>query len=175
MRYLERAKYTHDGDPASGKYFPMMVAAVQRQSTGLGRAPVVAIHRTYLALDGSGKAPVETPKKMLGPFAGGAIRFAPAGHEIGLAEGIETALSVISARPGLAVWAAGSLEGLAAVAIPAGVWRIRLLMDSDMKDPAIGDRVIVKASARYGAGGISTHVARAPAGMDFNDVLTGAT
>jgi putative DNA primase/helicase len=50
-------------------YLPAMVAAVQ-QADGA----IVAIHRTFLKPDGSGKANVERQKMMLGPCVGGAVR-----------------------------------------------------------------------------------------------------
>ena len=36
----------------------------------------IALHRTYLADDGSAKAPVDNPRKMLASIAGGAVRLA---------------------------------------------------------------------------------------------------
>ena len=44
-----------------------MVALVTRGSDGTP----VAIHRTFIALDGVGKAPVDQAKMMLGPCRGG--------------------------------------------------------------------------------------------------------
>jgi hypothetical protein len=52
----------------------------------------IALHRTYLADDGSAKAPLENPRKMLGSVAGGAVRLGDLTEAglLGLAEGIET-------------------------------------------------------------------------------------
>ena len=47
-----------------------MVALVSR---GPNDAPT-AIHRTFLARDGGGKAPIDPAKMMLGPCRGGAVR-----------------------------------------------------------------------------------------------------
>ena len=49
-----------------------MVALVTR---GIDDVPL-AIHRTFLARDGFGKAPVNPQKMMLGPCRGGAVRLA---------------------------------------------------------------------------------------------------
>ena len=49
-----------------------MVALVTHAVTG----EPVAIHRTFLAPDGHGKAPVEPNKMMLGPTRGGVVRLA---------------------------------------------------------------------------------------------------
>ena len=56
----------------SGGIWPAMVALVT--SGADGRPP--AIHRTFLARDGGGKAPVDPEKMMLGPCRGGAVRLA---------------------------------------------------------------------------------------------------
>jgi DNA primase len=69
---------------------PAMVAAVQN----VGGA-VVAIQRTFLLPDGSGKAAIDRPKCALGPVGQGAVCLAPAGMVTGLAEGVETGLSAI--------------------------------------------------------------------------------
>jgi hypothetical protein len=49
-----------------------MVALVTRGADGTP----LAIHRTFLARDGGGKAPVDPQKMMLGPCRGGAVRLA---------------------------------------------------------------------------------------------------
>jgi hypothetical protein len=97
-----------------GRQIPAMVAGVQDES-GL----VVAVHRTFLGLDGC-KAPVSNPKKMLGPVWTGAVRFRPAASHIMLCEGIETGLSVWMAlrkrrrhTGDYAIWAALSLGNIA--------------------------------------------------------------
>ena len=60
----------------SGGIWPAMVALVTEGADGTP----LAIHRTFLARDGSGKAPVDPQKMMLGPCRGGAVRLAPAGR-----------------------------------------------------------------------------------------------
>src|SRR5690606_8114568 len=74
-----------------GGCFPAMVALV----TDLFGNPV-AIHRTYLNHDGSGKAPVRKPKMMLGPCKGNAVRLAPNTGKLMVGEGIETCLSAMA-------------------------------------------------------------------------------
>jgi hypothetical protein len=54
----------------SGSLWPAMVALV---ANGMDGTPI-AIHRTFLAQDGRGKAPVNPQKMMLGPCGGGAVR-----------------------------------------------------------------------------------------------------
>ena len=57
----------------SGGIWPALIALVTR---GVDDVPL-AIHRTFVARDGSGKAPVDPAKMMLGPCRGGAVRLAP--------------------------------------------------------------------------------------------------
>lgn len=58
--------------------------------------PRLAMHRTYLRRDGSGKADVEPTKAMLGKVMGGAVRLTDTSGPLVVAEGIETALSLAS-------------------------------------------------------------------------------
>ena len=60
----------------SGARWPAMVALVTHGDTGLP----LAIHRTFLARDGFGKAPVDPQKMMLGPCRGGAVRLGEPGR-----------------------------------------------------------------------------------------------
>jgi phage/plasmid primase-like uncharacterized protein len=107
--------------------YPAMVARVTSAQGGL-----VSLHRTYLTREGR-KAPVECQKKTMtpcGPMQGGAIRLFPAGPELGLTEGIETALAVRQ-RTGMPVWAALSASLLGRWEPPAGVRLVVIWADLD--------------------------------------------
>src|SRR5262249_57871642 len=56
----------------SGGIWPAMVALVTQGADH----EALAIHRTFLALDGGGKAPIDPQKMMFGPCRGGAVRLA---------------------------------------------------------------------------------------------------
>lgn len=90
----------------SGQFFPCFLGAIQD-----ARGQVTGIERTWLARDGSAKAPIGKAKKMAGEAWGGCTRLARAAPEIALAEGRETALSVMQAT-GLPTWAHLSLGNL---------------------------------------------------------------
>jgi putative DNA primase/helicase len=98
--------------------------------TGPDGAPSI-LHRTYLTVDGH-KAPVIEPRRLMpGTFAkGAAIRLAPAGDALGIAEGIETALSA-SALFGMPCWAAVNAGMLAAWQPPSEAKRIIIFGDND--------------------------------------------
>ena len=129
---------------------------------------VVAVHRTFLKADGSGKAPVSQNKIMLGPCSGGAVRLALAGDELVLAEGIETALSVLQAN-GKPTWATLSTSGLKAVILPPEVKTVIIAADGD--EPGL--KAAEEAASRFYREGRKVRIARPPRGWDFNDVLQG--
>ena len=90
----------------SGGTWPAMVAQVTR---GSDDTPL-AIHRTFLARDGVGKAPVDPSRMMLGPCRGGAVRLGAPGEVLMVGEGFETCLAAMPAT-GHPAWAALSPRG----------------------------------------------------------------
>ena len=86
-----------------------MVALV---TDGIANKPV-AIHRTFLARDGNGKAPVDPTKMMLGPCRGGAVRLGQGDRVMVVGEGIETVLSAMQ------LWELGGLSALSASGLRA--------------------------------------------------------
>ena len=150
----------------SGGRWPAMVALLTR---GADDAPI-AIHRTFLARDGTSKAPIEPAKMMLGPCRGGAVRLGPITDRLLVAEGIENALSAMQAT-GQAAWAALSASGLRALELPVEARDVVVLADGD--EP--GEAAAHDAARRWKRGGRRVRIARPPRGFDFNDVLLGRT
>lgn len=101
---------------------PAMIAAVE---TDLG---VVAVQRTFLDLHQITRRPMRRSKVALGRMGGGAIRLAAATTVLGIAEGIEDAMSAMEWF-GTPTWAAGGVERLASIDIPAQVKHIILYGD----------------------------------------------
>jgi hypothetical protein len=126
----------------------------------------IAVHRTYLARDGIGKAPVERQKMMLGPCHGGAVRLAVPGRVLMVGEGIETCLAVMQ-QTGQSAWAALSTSGLRTLALPQDVREVIVLADGD--DP--GEAAALDCALRWKREGRRVHIARPPRGMDFNDMI----
>ncbi len=146
----------------TGLLLPAMVAAV----TVCPGDEIVAIHRTFLKADGSGKAPITQNKMMLGPCAGGAVRLAASGDELVLAEGLETAMSVLQAT-GKPTWATLSTSGLKAVRLPPEARKLIIAADGDQP----GEDAAMIAADRIVAEGRRVKIARPPWGLDFNDLL----
>jgi hypothetical protein len=150
----------------SGGVWPGMVALVTR---GADNAPL-AIHRTFIAPDGAGKAHVKTAKMMLGPCRGGAVRLAEAGGLLMVGEGIETCLAAMEAT-GHPAWAALSTSGLRVLGLPHTVREVIVLADGD--DP--GEAAAEECARRWKYEGRRVRIARPPRGQDFNDLLMGRT
>jgi putative DNA primase/helicase len=146
----------------SGSVWPAMVALVTHGVTG---SPI-AVHRTFLAQDGGGKAPVDPVKMMLGPCRGGAVRLGELGAVLMVGEGIETCLAAMQVT-GNAAWAALSTSGLRSFELPRDIRDVIVLADGD--EP--GEAAAQDCARRWKREGRSVRIARPPQGMDFNDLL----
>jgi DNA primase len=147
-------------DPRDPTEWPAMVAAV----TNLDKE-VVAIQRTFLRPDGAGKAPIDRPKRALGPVGLGAVRLGPASELVGLAEGIETGLSALELFR-VPVWCALGAN-LARVTLPGSIKRVALFADHG----AAGEAAAAKALATFRSERRQVVVRFSPTGNDWNDHL----
>lgn len=180
LRFEARGEH-YDGDTGEFTTWPAMVSAMTRGSK------VVGLHRTFLAPDGSGKAPVSPAKKMFGSVRGAAIRLtagpsglspakaAKAGRTdpLMIGEGIETTATCAVARPDLRAWAAGSLSLMGLLEWPACASAVVLLRDNDWKPEAQKAFAAVEAHWRGQAKGRPVAVAASAQGSDFNDWVKG--
>lgn len=131
---------------------------------------VAGVHVTYLRPDGSGKADVLSPKKMHGIKKGGAVRLTEAGPVLAVAEGIETALSVLEAHPDLSVWAALDAGNLKVLQLPHDVREVLICADNDAS--GAGQKAAQAAADRWVGEDREVSIALPPEpGTDFNDVL----
>lgn len=161
LRFLPRARH-----PEAEGLFPALLALVRRATDG----EPVAVHRTYLRSDGSGKAALDPPKASFGPVAGGVVMLhaAPTTGPLVLSEGIETALAA-SALLGAPAWSCISASNLAALALPATARDLIIAADADPP----GRRAAWTAARRWKAEGRRVRVAIPDAdGEDFNNVLS---
>lgn len=147
--------------------YPAMIAAVTRWPS----SDVVAVHRTHLKPDGSGKIDHPQARMMLGDATGGAVQLAPSGRRLALAEGIETALSVQQATV-LPVWACLSTSGLQSAQVPDTVREVLICADHD----GPGLKAAHAAAERFHHAGKRARIALPPhTGTDFNDMLKGGS
>lgn len=159
LRYHPRTP--HGPGPVT-VFRPALIAAV-RDESGL-----VAVHRTFLDARRSCLAPLEEPRCGLGRFGRGAVRLGGIAARLGLAEGIETALST-SLLFGLPCWATLGTERFRRVALPPEVKELVLFLDND----AGGRRAETLAREAFAHLPIEPRYPRR-AGDDWNDVLRAA-
>jgi hypothetical protein len=164
--------------PQEERTFPALVALVTNAATG----QPMTLHRTWLAPDGSGKAPVEKPRLLLKGHdkAGGVVRLFPDENVtsgLAVAEGLETALAAAAAFT--PIWAALDAANLATFPVLPGVDCLTILTDHDRLNPRTGRRAGMEAARecarRWVAAGAEVRVWRSPVeGEDFADFATGA-
>jgi putative DNA primase/helicase len=157
LRFLSLVRHS-----PSNQLLPAMIAAV---TVWPERRPC-AVHRTFLARDGNGKAAVDTPRMTLGPCRRGAVRLAEATDKLMVGEGIETVLAAMQAT-GRPAWAALSTGGLRALDLPPHVKEVIILADADRP----GEEAAQYAATRWVREGRRVRIARPPQGRDFNDLL----
>jgi hypothetical protein len=138
---------------------------------------IIGLQRIYLAPDSEqpdriGKAPIASPRKMLGRMAGGTVRLAPIRDDglLALSEGIETGLAAMTACPGVPVWAALSTTGLEQVRLPPEARRVLILADHDASGAGLR-AAEAAASILRGQGRAVAITLPAEPGQDINDVL----
>ena len=155
-------RYRAETSHPSGAFLPAMIALIYD-----GAGAISAVHRTYLTSDGY-KASVDPVKASLGSFAGGAIRLDPAGPEMVIGEGLETAASAGFVL-GLPAWAAVACGNLrSSMVLPPTVKTVVIAADHD----GPGRRAAHGAAARWKAEGRAVRIATPDrTGADFNDLL----
>jgi hypothetical protein len=156
LRFHPRAP--HGPQPLT-RYRPALIAAV-RDDSGL-----VGIQRTFLDHRSANR---RLDRCGLGPFGSGAVRLGGIAPRLGLAEGIETALSA-SALFGVPCWATLGTERFGLIALPPEVDELLLFLDHDRG----GRRAEMLASRTFAHGRIEARYPNLP-GEDWNDVLCSA-
>jgi putative DNA primase/helicase len=150
------------GPKGAVRFLPALVAAVRND------AGVLALNRTFLDLGNDRLASFEQPKRSLGSPGSGSVRLAfPRGGRLGLAEGVESALSVMQLF-GIPCWATLGNERFGLVTIPESVRELYLFVDNDAGGRLAEERAL-EAHAREGR----RIVTRPPPrnGDDWNDEL----
>ena len=145
-----------------GRTMPAMICAVQD-----GGGAITAIHKSYLSTDGANarRRAGSKIKLSLGPLRAGAVRLQPAGAVLGLAEGVETALSA-SALFGVPTWAVLARR-FHAVALPECVKEVWIFSDNGRDGTASGER----GAAHFQEAGYFVRLKRPPEqDGDFDDL-----
>lgn len=147
----------------SGQKPPALVA-VMRDKNG----EQVGIHRTWVTVEGE-KAPVDPVRKGMkaSKIPGACVRLGEAGHRLGIAEGIETAICA-GKLFGLPVWAATSAQLMEAWEPPPGVQEVVIFGDNDAS--FTGQKAAFTLAFRLRSKGLAVSVEIPPAvDTDWND------
>jgi hypothetical protein len=162
LRFHPRCYYrAHDNAPR--ETWPALIAAV----TDLDGA-LTGVLRTWLARDGSAKAPLATPRRALGRLFGSGVRFGKATDVMAAGEGMETMLSLRVVLPSMPMVAALSSANLATLILPAGLRRLYIARDNDRAGHRAADTLGIRANAD----GIED-IVLTPYADDFNTDLCG--
>jgi hypothetical protein len=136
--FIRAATVPDDSSPT--ETWPAMIAAATGHADRITGA-----HRTWLAPDGFGKAPVDPPRRAMGGLLGHAVRFGAADDVVAVGEGIETMLSLRCAPPAMPMAAALSANHPAALLLPPALRRLYIARDAD----AAGDAALVALTASH--------------------------
>lgn len=129
------------GRGKSVRFLPALLIAVGHPCR------LVAIQRTFLQPNGR-PALLDQAKRSLGPLGADAVQLFDAGETLGLAEGVENALSAASLLA-IPVWASLGAERFDRIDLPSRIKRLILLADND---PA-GRRAVTRALQSYALAG----------------------
>src|SRR5712692_92383 len=164
LRFHPRCFYrTTDEATGANRYevWPALLATV----TDL-EGKVTGVHRTWLDPSGRDKAPVLSPRRALGEFAGHGVRFGTADDVMAAGEGLETVLSVRTILPAMPMAAALSANHLAVFRPPPTLRRLYVAQDND----SAGRRAAHELRSRAQTAGIKA-ITLTPSLKDFNDDL----
>lgn len=161
---IEDLKF-HPNCPAGrGERRPAMVALLRDIITN----EACGVHRTFLRADGLGKD--DLGKKMLGRAKGAVVKLtddADVTHGLGLAEGIENALTLAS-YGWWPIWAAGSAGAIRNFPVLDGLEALTIFSDAD--DAGAGAGAARECATRWRAANKLVEIHHPPAGRDWNDV-----
>lgn len=160
LRFHPSCYWRPEGDGPT-EAWPAMIAAV----TDLD-GKITGAHRTWLLRDGSGKAPLDPPRKAMGELLGNAVRFGEVQDVMAAGEGIETILSLRQALPKMPMVSALSAGHLAAILFPPHLRRLYIVRDKDPAGDAARDSLVDRAIEA----GIEA-ITLSPMLEDFNDDL----
>ena len=173
IRFIPSAFYRNE-ETGETESYPAMLTAVRDIN---GR--LITVHRTFLTYEGT-KAPVATPKRLMAlpagsTITGAAIQFGKPNDVLCIAEGVETALSVMLGT-GYPCWAAISAIGMTEVLVPQNVKTILIFADKDRSET--GAKAAETLRARLASEGklavivqIADDIPEGSKGLDWNDIL----
>jgi putative DNA primase/helicase len=160
LRTVERLPY-YDGPKITR--WPAMLALVSAPD-----GSPASIHRTYLTKQGF-KAPVPQPRKLYSSISNGsAVRLTPPSAALGIAEGIETALSAARLF-GIPTWSVLCAHGIETFEPPPEVTALVIFGDNDAN--GVGQKAAYKLAVRLSERMKIDVKTPEQSGTDWNDEL----
>ena len=172
LRWIPELKYWDSESNTYTGTYPVLLSTVTN-----AEGEILTIHRTYLSPDGSSKAKVSSPKKLMpaaGSLAGASIRLGlPLRRDsgdiaLGVAEGLETALAA-SQLFGIPTWSCVSASLMEKFVPPLSVTAIYIFADNDRN--GTGQESAQKLAQRLVREGYKVRVHTPAREGDWNDVL----
>ncbi len=152
--------------PRGTERLPAMVALMTTPETN----QPCGVHRTFLRPDGAGKAETGTPKMMAG--TAGIIRLSPDDEVtlgLGICEGIETGLALLTIAGWSPVWSCASAAGIAKFPVLRGVDCLTIFADRD--DKGAGLRAARECAGRWRDACCEAIIELPPHGHDWLSAL----
>jgi len=175
--YLRRRSLAVTSDVLKGYWRCPYFDEDRRRLVGTFRAviaPIVGPDGTLQSVQRIYDADLDPRKKIMSPIdtiSGGAVRLYEAGDELGIAEGVETALAAHQLY-GLPVWATLSESGIKSFRPPADVQRLHIFADNDSN--YVGQDAAFNLARRLTRDGLNVEVHVPPdPDTDWLDVLNG--
>ncbi len=156
----------------TNQYRPAMLAAVSDAAGAITALQRIWCERTVVSDNGVSSAKgtlsdLVAPKKVIGPMGAGAVRLAEPAAVLGLAEGVETALSA-SQLYRLPVWATLGAQRLGSIDLPDVVKKVVIFGDNG----TAGEKAAAAAVSLYRRRGYQCEAVFPESGNDFNDLLS---
>lgn len=183
IRFSEKCYFERNKKTGQIIYMPTVVTAIYNSKNEF-----VGVHRTFLEqVNGVWR---RKTKKVLGSFAGGAIRLwrgktnlpinklntaenlDDIDETLIICEGIEDGLSIAMACPEYRIWTSISVSNMQNIEIPKSINQVIIAGDVD-GDQAIATKQVNTAADAFLRAGKIVKIARPQNAHDFNDELTG--
>jgi putative DNA primase/helicase len=144
---------------------PAMLAGIQIPIGGESCGRLITVQKTPLNVRQDGSVYRGERKNAPGSLGNGAVRLAAAGEILGIAEGIENALTAMQLT-GIPCWACLGAQRMARVAIPACVRELHIFADDDEAGRKAAKQVVDARGKRK----VVVHYPPKPCN-DWNDAL----
>jgi putative DNA primase/helicase len=159
LRFHPRTPWRNE-DTGRTERIPCLIAAFRSIDDDM----ITAVHR--IRVDQPGRWP-KTERRMLGVVHRAAIKLAPAGDELLIAEGLETAMSPRQNGMTIPCWALGSVGAISFFPTMLGIRKLKIA-----REPGnASERAIRICRQRWWRAGRGVIIIRSASGGDLNDAI----